>query len=142
MTAVGWGLRQLGTPYSYGGDCTDPHSGDPTRQCDCSSLVQQAYRAAGISLPRTAAAQSHVGTLVAGTDELQPGDLLFVPGSDGTPENPGHVGMYVGDGLLLQSPHAGQSVQLTRLTVYWMTDLVVRRVVAAEAEAPRRAVQS
>jgi len=39
--------------------------------------------------------------------------------------------VYVGDGLLLESPHAGESVHLTRLTMYWMTDLVVRRVVAA-----------
>ena len=41
------------------------------------------------------------------------------------------MGMYVGEGLLLESPQAGESVHLTRPTVYWMTDLVVRRVVAA-----------
>ena len=43
----------MGTPYSFGGDCTNPHGGDPAHQCDCSSLIQQAYKAAGISLPRT-----------------------------------------------------------------------------------------
>jgi hypothetical protein len=57
--------------------------------------------------------------------------VLFVLGSDGTPENPGHVGIYVGEGLLLESPQAGESVHLIRMTVNWMTDLVVRRVVAA-----------
>ena len=128
-TAIGWALRQLGTPYSYGGDCTAAHSGDPARQCDCSSLVQQAYRAAGIRLPRTAAAQSRVGTHVPGTGQLQPGDLLFVPGSDGTPENPGHVGIYLGDRLVLDAPRTGASVHLAPMTMYWTTDLVVRRVV-------------
>ncbi|RKF20963.1 peptidoglycan endopeptidase, partial [Micromonospora globbae] len=53
VTAIGWALAQLGTPYTFGGDCTAPHSGIPARQCDCSSLLQQAYRAAGIAIPRT-----------------------------------------------------------------------------------------
>jgi cell wall-associated NlpC family hydrolase len=37
--AIAWALGQLGTPYSYGGDCTAPHSGNPQHQCDCSCLV-------------------------------------------------------------------------------------------------------
>ena len=41
--AVEWALAQLGTPYSYGGDCTASHSGNPARQCDCSSLTQMAW---------------------------------------------------------------------------------------------------
>ncbi|RKF23637.1 peptidoglycan endopeptidase, partial [Micromonospora globbae] len=53
VTAIGWALAQRGTPYTFGGDCTAPHSGIPARQCDCSSLLQQAYRAAGIAIPRT-----------------------------------------------------------------------------------------
>ena len=36
VTAIGWALQQLGTPYSYGGDCTAAQSGDPAHQCDCS----------------------------------------------------------------------------------------------------------
>jgi cell wall-associated NlpC family hydrolase len=35
-TAIMWALGQLGTPYSFGGDCTAAHSGDPAHQCDCS----------------------------------------------------------------------------------------------------------
>jgi cell wall-associated NlpC family hydrolase len=128
-TAIGWALQQLGTPYSYGGDCTAADSGDPAHQCDCSSLVQMAYRAAGISLPRTAAEQSRIGTLVASPDQLQPGDLLFVPGSDGTPERPGHVGIYLGDRLVLDAPHAGASVHLTQMTPYWTTNLAARRII-------------
>ncbi len=129
VTAIGWALQQLGTPYSFGGDCTAAHSGDPTHECDCSSLVQVAYRAAGISLPRTAAEQSRVGALVSGPEGLRPGDLLFVPGSDGTVADPGHVGMYVGDGLLVSAPQTGQLVRLSPLTSYWLTASAFRRVV-------------
>jgi cell wall-associated NlpC family hydrolase len=39
-----------------------------------------------------------------------PGDLIFIPGSDGT-FSPGHVGMYVGDGLLINAPETGEVVQ-------------------------------
>jgi hypothetical protein len=39
VTAIVWAFGQLGTPYSFGGDCTNPHGGDPAHQCDCSSLV-------------------------------------------------------------------------------------------------------
>src|SRR4051812_46320060 len=60
--AISWALVHFGTPYSYGGDCTAAHAGNPAHQCDCSSLVQQAYRHAGISLPRTSVDQSRTGT--------------------------------------------------------------------------------
>jgi NlpC/P60 family len=90
-TAIGWALAQLGTPYAFGGDCTDAHSDNPAHQCDCSSLVQQAYRAAGITLPRTTTDQQHAGTPVTKPAELRPGDLIFIPGADGTTADPGHV---------------------------------------------------
>ena len=53
VAVIAWALAQRGTPYTFGGDCTAPHSGVAAHQCDCSSLVQQAYRAGGVSLPRT-----------------------------------------------------------------------------------------
>jgi cell wall-associated NlpC family hydrolase len=37
--AILWAFAQLGTPYSFGGDCTNAHGGDPAHQCDCSTLV-------------------------------------------------------------------------------------------------------
>lgn len=101
--AIFWAFEQLGTPYAFGGSCTDPHSGDPSKQCDCSSLMQQAYRNGGISLPRVTDDQQHVGMEVAGVADLLPGDLIFIPGSDGSMSDPGHVGMYIGDGLLIQA---------------------------------------
>jgi cell wall-associated NlpC family hydrolase len=123
VTAIAWVLQQLGTPYSFGGDCTDAHSGNRAHQCDCSSLVQQAYRAAGITLPRVTTQQVKVGQPIFDPNQLRPGDLLFIPGSDGIPEAPGHVGLYLGSGLLVQAPHTGDFVKVTKLSTW----LVARR---------------
>jgi cell wall-associated NlpC family hydrolase len=109
VTALNWALAQLGTPYSFGGDCTDAHGGNPAHQCDCSSLVQQAYRAAGITLPRTTTQQVHAGTNIPHLNQPLPGDLRFIPGSDGTITNPRHVGLYLGNGLLIHAPHRSMS---------------------------------
>ncbi|RNH99676.1 NlpC/P60 family protein [Micromonospora aurantiaca] len=129
VTAIGWALRQLGSPYTFGGDCTAPHSGIPARQCDCSSLMQQAYRAAGISLPRTTSEQVHAGSAVTDHRNLRPGDLLFIPGSRGRAARPGHVGMYLGQGLLIQAPHSGDVVKVSRLAGGWASQLAaVRRI--------------
>jgi cell wall-associated NlpC family hydrolase len=126
--AIFWALAQMGTPYTFGGSCTDPHSGDPSKQCDCSSLMQQAYRNGGISLPRVTDDQQHVGTQVAAVADLLPGDLIFIPGSDGSMSDPGHVGMYIGDGLLIQAPHTGDVVKLSKPSA-WSQIATIRRVV-------------
>jgi cell wall-associated NlpC family hydrolase len=130
--AIWWALRQLGTPYSFGGDCTDPHSGNPAHQCDCSSLVQQAYRAAGISLPRVTGDQQHAGAAVVSLTDAQPGDLLFMPGSDGTPSDPGHVGLYLGQGLLIHAPHPGAVVTVEKASDWADQIAAIRRVVKAD----------
>jgi cell wall-associated NlpC family hydrolase len=120
VTAITWALRQLGTPYHYGGDCTDPHSGIPAHQCDCSSLTQQAYHAAGISLTRTTYTQIHEGTPVPGPAQLRPGDLIFLPG---------HVGIYLGAGLVLHAPHTGDVVRVSTIP-YWTANwTAARRIV-------------
>ncbi|WP_238447373.1 C40 family peptidase [Micromonospora sp. 4G55] len=129
-TAIGWALAQRGTPYTFGGDCTAPHSGIPARQCDCSSLVQQAYRSAGIDLPRTTSEQVHAGQPVPDHRDLRAGDLLFIPGSRGSPARPGHVGLYLGDGLIVQAPHSGDVVKISRLSAWASQLAAVRRIVA------------
>ncbi len=129
VTAIAWAFGQLGTPYSFGGSCTDPHSGDPATQCDCSSLVQRAYHHAGVALPRVTDDQQHVGTPVAAVADLRPGDLIFIAGSTGTLEDPGHVGLYVGAGLLIQAPHTGDAVKLSTVAS-WGQIAAIRRVVA------------
>nr|WP_204003218.1 C40 family peptidase [Micromonospora andamanensis] len=129
VTAIGWALQQLGSPYTFGGDCTAPHSGIARHQCDCSSLMQQAYRAARIGIPRTTSEQVHAGTAVTDHRDLRPGDMLFIPGSRGSAARPGHVGMYLGQGLLIQAPHTGDVVKISRLSA-WLNNLAaVRRIV-------------
>ncbi len=127
--AIRFALAQLGTAYQWGGSCTNARGPDMALHCDCSSLVQQAYLAAGIPLPRTTFAQVHDGTPVYSLDALRPGDLLFTAGADGTPDNPGHVGMYIGYGLIVQAPQTGESVQLSPLAA-WAPEIVAMRRVA------------
>ncbi|HEY3684797.1 MAG TPA: bifunctional lytic transglycosylase/C40 family peptidase [Streptosporangiaceae bacterium] len=112
--AIAWARRQLGTPYVYGGDCTDARRDPTPHNCDCSSLVQQAYAHAGIHLPRTTYAWRQTGPVVA-LDRIRPGDLLYSAGSDGTRTRPGHVVMYLGGGRVIQAPHTGDVVKISPL---------------------------
>ena len=75
---------QLGKPYIYGATGPDAF--------DCSGLAMMAYRAAGITIPRTSQAQWAYGRQVPAS-QVQPGDLVFFAGADGTPAAPGHVGI-------------------------------------------------
>ena len=75
---------QLGKPYVYGATGPDAF--------DCSGLAMMAYRAAGITIPRTSQAQWAYGRQVPAS-QVQPGDLVFFSGADGTPAAPGHVGI-------------------------------------------------
>lgn len=128
VTAVAWALAQRGTPYHFGGDCTNPHAGVPAHECDCSSLMQQAYRAAGINIPRTTLDQAHVGAAVPSLSALAAGDLVFIPGSDGTRAVPRHVGMYIGNGLIVQAPHTGDVVKISTLASWQSQISIIRRV--------------
>jgi cell wall-associated NlpC family hydrolase len=120
--AILYAVAQLGKPYVWGG--TGPVG------YDCSGLIMMAYRAAGVSLPRTTFQQVYAGTAVYSFSDLMPGDLLFTPGSDGTAEDPGHVGMYVGQGLIIQAPQTGEDIEITPFKGYWQQNVVaVRRVV-------------
>jgi peptidoglycan DL-endopeptidase CwlO len=75
---------QLGKPYVFG------EAGPDT--FDCSGLAMMAYRAAGITIPRTSQAQWAFGQQVPAS-QVQPGDLVFFAGADGIPAAPGHVGI-------------------------------------------------
>jgi cell wall-associated NlpC family hydrolase len=130
VTAIAWALAQRGTPYTLNGDCTAPRSGVPAHQCGCSSLVQQAYRHGGVSLPRTTGEQVHAGTAVTGgAASLRPGDLIFIPGSDGTMSDPGHVGLYIGSSLIVQAPHTGDVVKISPLSGWVRQIAAIRRIV-------------
>ncbi|MFD9323522.1 C40 family peptidase [Streptomyces sp. NPDC060053] len=124
-TAIRLGLGQLGTPYQWGGTCSAPHGQDPLGRCDCSSLMQASYKAGGVSLSRTTYTQVKEGKAVS-VDALKPGDLLFTRGTAAVPE---HVGMLIGQGLILQAPKTGDVVKISTLAD-WRADIVAaRRVV-------------
>lgn len=107
-TAIAFALRQLGKPYQWG--ATGPNA------YDCSGLVYAAYAAAGIHIARTTYQWRLDGPQVP-LSEIQPGDLLFSAGSDGTPSNPGHVVMYLGGGQVIQAPQTGEDVQTDPLSL-------------------------
>ena len=105
-TAIVFTKAQLGKPYCWGG--TGP-------ACfDCSGLVFTAYAATGIHLARTTFQWQQDGPQVP-LSQIQPGDLLFSAGSDGTPANPGHVVMYLGADQVIQAPQTGENVQIDPL---------------------------
>ncbi|MER7702417.1 NlpC/P60 family protein [Kitasatospora sp. NPDC097605] len=125
QTAIRWALGQLGTPYQWGGSCADSHGADPMGRCDCSSLMQMAYRAAGATLTRTTYTQVSEGTAVSAS-ALKPGDLLFTRGNALRPE---HVGMFIGGGLVVHAPKTGDVVKISTLAEWQPQVLAARRVV-------------
>ncbi|MFF4285653.1 C40 family peptidase [Streptomyces sp. NPDC001633] len=122
--AIRWALGQLGTPYQWGGSCTRSHGKDPMRRCDCSSLMEQAYKAAGVKLSRTTYTQVNEGS-AASVDAPEAGDLLFTRGSAARPE---HVGMYIGSGLVLNAPKTGSLVRVEPFQSWKSQVLAARRV--------------
>jgi peptidoglycan DL-endopeptidase CwlO len=96
-------LRYLGTPYRWGG--ASPAG------FDCSGFVMYAYSKVGVSLPHNGAAQYVRGRYVP-RDQLQPGDLVSFNGVS-------HVGIYVGRGRFVHSPHTGDVVKISRLSEGW-----------------------
>jgi len=97
-TAVRYAYAQLGKPYRWGG--AGPSS------FDCSGLTMRAWEAAGVSLPHNAAAQYAVTPHVS-LSALQPGDLIFF----GHPIH--HVGIYIGNGEMIEAPYTGTTVRIT-----------------------------
>ncbi|MFF4822709.1 C40 family peptidase [Streptomyces sp. NPDC001212] len=120
--AIVWAMHQLGTMYQWGGTCTAPHGPDPMGRCDCSSLMQQAYAKVGIQLTRTTYTQVSESKAVS-VKAMKPGDLIF---SRGTAVRPEHVGMYLGEGLVIEAPRTGKPVRITPLKDWDV--LAVRRV--------------
>lgn len=100
---VGLAHQYLGTPYVYGGESP--------KGFDCSGFAQFLYAQAGIHIPRTSETQWESGSKV-GKNQLQPGDLVFFKGSDSVGGLPGHVGVYIGDGMMIDAPHTGARVRV------------------------------
>ena len=79
---------------------------------DCSGLVMQAYAAAGIAIPRTSQQQWTWGPHVPAS-QARPGDLVFFAGSDGTATAPGHVGLVIGNGQMIEAYATGYPVRIS-----------------------------
>ncbi|MFD5918144.1 C40 family peptidase [Kitasatospora sp. NPDC058201] len=105
-TAIDYALAQLGKPYVWGGNGPSGY--------DCSGLVQQAYRRAGISLPRVADDQ-YAATTPITAGQLRRGDLLFWSDS-GRASGIHHVGIYLGGGKFAEAPRPGKPVRVSTIT--------------------------
>lgn len=96
---------QLGDAYVMG--ASGPNA------WDCSSLVQAAFKQAGVDLPRVSQDQSTMGTEV-GTSNLQVGDILYWGGKGSAY----HVGVYIGNGQYLDAANPGKGVVIQDLSGY------------------------
>ncbi|MEW2263724.1 NlpC/P60 family protein [Streptomyces sp. NPDC047853] len=94
--ALAFARAQIGKPYVWG--ATGPGS------YDCSGLTQAAWKAAGVTLPRTTYDQVNAGTTVP-VSQAQPGDLVFFY------DDLSHVGLYIGNGMMIHAPKPGAYVR-------------------------------
>jgi cell wall-associated NlpC family hydrolase len=99
-TAISFAMAQVGKAYVYGA------AGDSAY--DCSGLTMRAWGAAGVSLPHSSAAQYNSGRHIS-ESELQPGDLVFYY----SPIS--HVGMYIGNGMIVNAENPSVGVTVTSL---------------------------
>jgi peptidoglycan DL-endopeptidase CwlO len=102
VQALRWALTQVGKPYVWGAAGPDSF--------DCSGLVMWAYAHVGISLQHFTGSQWTEGVHIS-RSQLQPGDLVFF-----FPDI-GHVGLWIGNGLMVDAPTQGQNVQVQ--PVFW-----------------------
>ena len=99
---IAYAEAQLGKPYLWGATGPDAF--------DCSGLTMMAYRAAGITIPRTSQQQWAYGPRIPAS-RARPGDLVFFAGSDGTMTAPGHVGIVTGHDTMIDAPFTGEVVR-------------------------------
>jgi cell wall-associated NlpC family hydrolase len=97
QVAVEAALSRVGSPYQWGAAGPDSF--------DCSGLTMWAWAQAGVALPHNSGAQ-YAATPRVDRADLQPGDLLF----SGSPIH--HVGMYIGNGQMVEAPYTGVSVRV------------------------------
>jgi cell wall-associated NlpC family hydrolase len=101
--AVSAAYEQLGVPYRFAAE-------SPGQAFDCSGLTKYAWGRAGVGLPHQSSAQ--YGSLPhVSQSEVQPGDLVFYYSPIG------HVGIYVGGGMMIHAPHTGDVVKVS--VVHW-----------------------
>lgn len=90
----------LGVPYRWGGTS---RSG-----IDCSGLTQACHRAVGLSIPRVSGDQRYAGRSVDGLSNALPGDIICYPG---------HVGIYIGNNMMIHAPQTGDVVKISHVSL-------------------------
>ena len=105
--------KYLGYPYVFGGS-------SPSTSFDCSGFVCWVYTASGVhNLPRTTAQGIYNQCANISPSEAKPGDIIFFTGTYDSPGPVSHVGIYVGDGMML---HCGSPIQYANInSSYWQT---------------------
>jgi cell wall-associated NlpC family hydrolase len=106
---VGIALRYLGVPYRWGGASPSGF--------DCSGFVMYVFAKVGVYLPHSSYMQFRLGRFVP-RSALQPGDAVFFNGAS-------HVGIYIGSGRFVHSPHTGDVVKISSLGDSWYSSTYV-----------------
>lgn len=105
-----FGCQYIGNPYVMGGTSL-------TNGADCSGFTYRIYQEFGYSIPRTSFQQRSAGSGVS-YEEAQPGDLICYDG---------HVGLYIGGGLIVHASNARSGIKVSRAE--YRTILAVRRII-------------
>lgn len=115
--AIAKAVAAKNVPYVWGGNSL-------TQGVDCSGLVQQVYGRLGIRLPRTSTEQAKAGKVVPSLAQSLPGDLILMysPSEPAGLQQFGHVGIYIGNGMMVEAPHTGLNVRIA--PVYNVTRIV------------------
>lgn len=114
---VNYAKQFLGNPYVWGGTSL-------TNGADCSGFAQSVFKNYGVSLPRTSAAQSAVGTKVS-LSEAQPGDLIFYANNGRV----NHVAIYIGGGQVIHASNARTGIKISNAS--YRTPYAVKRVLSS-----------
>ena len=104
--AIAYAEQQLGAPYEWG--ATGPST------FDCSGLTMQAWARGGVSLPHYSVAQYEASAPVA-LGNLRPGDLVFFASDPSDYHSIYHVGLFVGNGTMIEAPYTGESVRYSSI---------------------------
>jgi len=105
-TAVAWARTQIGKPYLWAAAGPDSY--------DCSGLVQQAWRQAGVSLPHSSRMQ-YTRVKKVSLDDLRVGDLVFWASDTSDPSTIYHVALWIGSGTVLEAPAPGMYIRTAPL---------------------------
>ena len=122
--AIRFAQAQLGKPYVWG--AAGPNA------FDCSGLTQQAWRAAGVEIPKYSQTQYFQGGMHVPLNQAQPGDLVFW-GHGRDPHGIHHVALYLGDQKVLHAPQPGEAVEVEQL---WDGGELLPTVVRPAADTP------